>query len=231
MTRTVATARPTIADGLIFHYSCFRLLPSMLQAGAILPSGAEGPIPPAVWCSTARKWESIAAAAVDLDLDSTAALQHSYYGDRVYDRPMRIAVQPEVVQEWGAALLSRGVDQDSIFHLAQVGYDWGSDPEDWLVSFVAIAVRDWLNVDVWVDRWRRLFDVDHDGKLVAPSRSDHHDIRQRDVYSLPETAAASADNEHDRLECEGRSANRKGPMSNGARANTPNNLRPKGESQ
>jgi len=160
-----------VNSSAIHHYSRFKLLPDMLNVGAVTPSTAEGAIPPAVWCSAAPVWEPIARAAVDLDIPSETALRHSYFGEYESDRPMRICIRSEVVREWDTALLDRGTDPTWIFHLAQTGYEGGSDPENWFVSSTPICVRDWLCIDVWIDRWHRLCDVNPEGELVYRSGS------------------------------------------------------------
>ncbi len=141
----------------IYHYTSLEKLMAMLNAGAILPSKPEGDVPPLVWASTARLWEPMAVAAVDLDVPDVPALRDfdCLVGE---NRPVRIEIPKRCVREWDVELLEAGTKPSSIFALAQIGYDYGSDPVRWYVSTTPILAVDWIRVEVWREgRWVRVY--------------------------------------------------------------------------
>jgi len=134
----------------VFHYTDHLGLTAILNDGAIRPAAdLETGWPPVTWLSENSLWEPICRPALDLGIGeqdyATVLLDPCGYKCPV----ARIQVRRKITSEWPEILNKYGVDSMDIFRLVQIGYEYGSSPEDWRICIGEIDLRDWLAVEVW----------------------------------------------------------------------------------
>lgn len=146
----------------VWHYTDARCLRSILLTGCIRTSEAidrrDLRIPPVVWLSTNSTCELASRACAELDLWGLQDFYESAWP--VGGRGLaRIEVQPVRVYGWAEYMADAGVPDRGLLRLAELGYEAGGDPNDWVVTSAAVPAREWRAIETWNGtEWVRVAD-------------------------------------------------------------------------
>lgn len=136
-----------------YHYTDLEHLKGILYAGAVLsyrnptspdPHG----LPPLVWFSCASPWEPISKSTLILAPDNWAKLPRGIVPGPRFGA-VRIRVPFEVTEPWDRSLSKHGTHWSVLMRLAQTGYDYQSDPEEWRVCESPVPADTWLTIELW----------------------------------------------------------------------------------
>lgn len=173
-----------------WHYTSIARLGSILREGRIRasPWRRDGRlIVRAAWTSAATIWEPTATATNVITDRWEFAIADLLGGEMP---PIaRIGVATEGLLDWAAYLSSAGVANAHIWHLAECGYECGTEPDNWAVSPMPIHSSSWSRVEVWAGAWvpieictdpglRQLAALVPDSCIAPPRRSDLAELQQ-----------------------------------------------------
>lgn len=136
---------------LAWHYTVGVKLNSILADGLLRTTDVliEQGERPALWFSLNQDWEPTAnklcltptGELMPLDRDGTERVGHGLF---------RFGVDPAVtpLMTWRDFTRKRGITSKVVEALEAVGRDQGSDPDDYLVSFVPVGRYQWVTLEV-----------------------------------------------------------------------------------
>lgn len=136
-----------------YHFTDLEHLKGILYTGAIVsnrdPTSSDPcGLPPLVWFSCASQWEPICKSTLTLAPDNWAKLPRGVVPGPRFGA-VRIRVPYEVTEPWDSALSKRGAHWRTLMRLAQTGYDYQSDPEEWRVCESPVIADNWLTIELW----------------------------------------------------------------------------------
>ena len=137
-----------------WHYTSQVALEQILREGRIRTSAWRRHgrlLVRAAWTSAAAIWEPTATATNVITDQWEFAVDELIAGEMP---PIaRIGVATDGLLDWTEYLLSIGVADAHVWHLAECGHECGADPENWALSPGAIPSSAWLRVEVWAGAW------------------------------------------------------------------------------